>query len=429
MRKTFVFAAALVCVQISLFAITVSQERTWGGPDVDEAEDVAVASDGSVYVTGTTLSFGVGDRDAFLLKFAPDGSLEWQRTYGTARVTPFLRADEFADGVAAGPDGSAYVTGQSGASIFVVKFDAFGNLVWQRLWGQNGDFVSGVEVSADGSVYVAGGSFVRGAGHADVLLVKFTAAGDVLWAKTWGGASTDSAHDLAIGSDGSIYVAGETNSFFWNDAILLKFAADGSLVWAREWGSMGTTVPAFTIAWGVGTAPDGSVCITGASGGIGSESLMVVKFDAASAVLWQTLSGPPNSTAFDVAAGADGTLYVSGFTPDSFHTIDAIVFKFLENGRPREAIAWGGADEENAPSVAVAPDGSIAVGGWAGAPPYTSRRVHHRTRQPNAFLLAPEGTVTSPTDVASIAVGLVTTPNGSLTFGGARDAAFVRLQP
>jgi beta-propeller uncharacterized protein DUF5122 len=41
---------------------------------------VDVAPDGSVYVAGTTLSFGAGDRDAFLLKYNTDGTLAWQRT-------------------------------------------------------------------------------------------------------------------------------------------------------------------------------------------------------------------------------------------------------------------------------------------------------------------------------------------------------------
>src|SRR6185295_17367163 len=101
----------LILFQISLLALVLVQQGTWGGPDTDEAAGVAVAADGSVYVTGTTLSFGQGGRDAFLLKYAPDGSLVWQRTYGTAPDASFV-ADEFGTGVAVAADGSVYITGQ-----------------------------------------------------------------------------------------------------------------------------------------------------------------------------------------------------------------------------------------------------------------------------------------------------------------------------
>ena len=67
MRKPIVWiTTVLIVFQVTLLATTLSQQITWGGPDLDEADEVAVALDGSVYVTGTTLSFGAGSRDAFL---------------------------------------------------------------------------------------------------------------------------------------------------------------------------------------------------------------------------------------------------------------------------------------------------------------------------------------------------------------------------
>ena len=429
MRKLVVFAGAFVFMQVALLALGLSQQRTWGGFAEDKADEVAVAPDGSTYVVGTTESFGVGDRDAFLLKYTPQGSLAWQRTYGTARIQPFLRADEFGLGVAAAVDGSAYITGQFGdGTIFLAKFDAVGNLEWQITWGQNGDFARGVEVAGDGSVYVAGGTFARGAGQRDALLLKFTAQGDFVWARTLGGQFDDAANDIAIGSDGGIYIAGEMTTFLGNDAFLAKFTADGSVAWAREWGIAGGT--ALTSAFGVGSGPDGTVYFTGNAVGTGvDESLILVKFDAAGSLMWERLSGPSFATGLDVAVAADGTVYVVGNTADDFNSSDAVVIKFLASGRAREASRWGGVEQENATSVAVASDGSIVIGGEANAPPYTFRRAQHRTRQPNAFVATPDITITLPTDAVGTPLGLVTSPNGSVTFGGAIDAAFLRLVP
>ena len=75
MKKTVVIGTALLLVQIPLIALVLLQERTWGGPQFDEGSGVATARDNSAYVTGTTLSFGAGDRDAFLLKYNATGVL------------------------------------------------------------------------------------------------------------------------------------------------------------------------------------------------------------------------------------------------------------------------------------------------------------------------------------------------------------------
>jgi hypothetical protein len=154
-----------------------------------------------------------------------------------------------------------------------------------------------------------------------------------------------------------------------------------------------------------------------------------VKFDAAGSLIWERLSGPSFATGLDVAVAADGTVYVVGNTADDFNSSDAVVIKFLASGRAREASRWGGVEQENATSVAVASDGSIVIGGEASAPPYTFRRAQHRTRQPNAFVATPDVTITLPTDAVGTPLGLVTSPNGSVTFGGAIDAAFLRLVP
>jgi hypothetical protein len=98
MRKTIVIGAGLLLVQISLLALTFLQDRTWGGANHDDANEVAFASDGSVYVAGTTITAD-GDADVFLLKYGPGRALVWERTYGTPnQETGF--DDEFAAGIA-----------------------------------------------------------------------------------------------------------------------------------------------------------------------------------------------------------------------------------------------------------------------------------------------------------------------------------------
>ncbi len=48
MRKTIMLGTILSLFQIPLLAYVLLQERTWGGPERDGAQGIAVAGDGSV---------------------------------------------------------------------------------------------------------------------------------------------------------------------------------------------------------------------------------------------------------------------------------------------------------------------------------------------------------------------------------------------
>lgn len=427
-RFAFIVGAAVLLVSVSLLALQLVHERTWGGVAQDEADELAIAPDGSVYVTGTTLSFGAGDRDAFLLRYSGSGILEWQRTYALAAAPPLVRPADFGLGVAAAADGSAYMTGQlSDGNLFLVKFDPRGNLLWERTWGDPGHFSRAVEVASDGSVYVGGGTFTLGAGQGDALVLKFTSDGTLVWARTWGGPSREALADLAVGADGGIHIVGETSSFFWNDAFIVKFAADGTLLWEREWGTTGEATPNDTAAWGVGTGEDGSVYVTGTST-TPKRSMAIVKFDSDGNLLWQRLAGPTFGIGFDVAVGVNGNVYVTGDANIQPDHSDAFVIALLANGKSREAAAWGGLQSESGRSIAVAPDGNILVTGFAGAPPYAINRVAPRMVTPNGFVMTPAGTVTAPEAAVRMPIGIVTAPSGSTTFAGATDVMLLRLQ-
>ena len=65
---------------------TQQSQTTWGAAGAEFSGGVAVAPDGSSYLTGTSDSFavdqfGTPEPRIFVLKFAPDGSLAWQRIW------------------------------------------------------------------------------------------------------------------------------------------------------------------------------------------------------------------------------------------------------------------------------------------------------------------------------------------------------------
>lgn len=427
---TLPLSALLIGFPASGADLRLLSEQTWGGIETEEATGIAAAPDGSVYMTGTTLSFGAGDRDVFLLKFNAAGTLIWQRTYGTGPTEPFFRADEFASDVTVAPDGSVYISGShADGSAMLVKFAPDGTLVWQRAWSSQSAFGTGVAVAPDGSVYLAGGVNGIGAGHSDSMLVKFTPDGDMVWDRTWGGPINERGSAVAVAPDGSVYLAGDGNSFFANDANLLKFSPDGTLLWERDWRN--GTIQELSFALGVAVGADGSVYLTGgADNPPQSPDAFLLKLDQDGALIWQSMWGTDfGDIAADVALAPDGHIYITGNTNLFNDTSQAFVVKFAPTGQAQAAVNWGGAQNEFGTGIAIGADGTLNVAVTASAPRYRLRRDNKKTITPTSFFGAPQGTVTAPNQPVTIPEGIVLIPNGSRTFAGATDAALLRLLP
>jgi uncharacterized delta-60 repeat protein len=267
-----------------VFALKYAQDgslvwqRAWDGPEQfgnDEGSDVAVAADGSIYVSGSTI--GVGN-DALLLKLAPDGSLLWQRRWGG-------NANDGGESVAVGPDGSVYLAGTTssfgdGSShAFVVKFAPDGTLVWQRVTPGSGQ---GVAVASDGSVYVAGVNTRPNVFFEfDLMLLKIDPSGALVWQRAYSALEiADARGGVTVAPDSSIYVAGtvqDSDPKVVVHALLVKFAPDGTLLWDREWGGRSGDT-----GEGVAVAPDGTVYFSGNSNsfGAGSDDAFLVQVSA-----------------------------------------------------------------------------------------------------------------------------------------------------
>src|SRR4029453_16257007 len=107
-------AAMIFAVALSVDVVqgqTLLTETTWGGVGSDVAEGVPSTPDGSSYVVGITDSFatdpfGNPSPRIFLVKFAGDGSLSWQRIWNGTTIRGLGRPD-----VAVRVDVSVYVTG------------------------------------------------------------------------------------------------------------------------------------------------------------------------------------------------------------------------------------------------------------------------------------------------------------------------------
>jgi len=237
-----------------------------GGNALEEGIAIAVGSDGSAYVVGTTQStnfpvvtptlpspgaaIGVGaTENAFVTKFNPAGSALVYSTYLGGTVA------DIAVAVAVDAANNAYVTGETlspdfpttqgafqtifhvnaASNAFVTKLNANGTLGYSTFLGggslDNGlgssDSPAGIKVDAGGFAYVPGTTDANnfptqaplqpalgavGATNAFVTKLNPTGTAPLVFSTYLGGEFFDTAWGIDLDAQGNVYVAGETSS-------------------------------------------------------------------------------------------------------------------------------------------------------------------------------------------------------------------------
>lgn len=139
----------------------------------------------------------------------------------------------------------------SAYSIYLSKYTSSGILVWARLIevDATGNTISqgqSIAVHPDGYIMFTGQFFGQatlsdgvstielnsagGFGNSDAFLAAYTRDGQILWVTSWGGASSDSSHELAVHSSGEVSIAGHyQNSYDFNiDGLSFPLASSGN---------------------------------------------------------------------------------------------------------------------------------------------------------------------------------------------------------
>ena len=256
-------------------------QKTYGGGAWDFANFVQQTSDGGYIVAGGTSSFGAGEKDVWLLKLDENGIVTWQKTYGGVTFESATSVQQTS------PDGGYIVVGTTvtfGAGekdVWLLKLDANGDVTWQKTYGGTaGDEGYSVQQTSDGGYIVAGGTRSFGEGNYDIWLLKLDGGGDIVWQKTYGGNAWDYPYSVQQTSDGGYIVAAETGSFSGSrDAWLLKVDSTGNVTWEKIYGG----TPGYDYAYSVQQTSDGGYIVLGGneSFSVGNNDTWVMKMDSA----------------------------------------------------------------------------------------------------------------------------------------------------
>jgi len=192
--------------------------KTYGGPEKDEAHYVIPSGDGGFAIAGYTQSFGNqngdffvnGTGDMWLLKVDEQGNEQWNMTYGGDGVDEAYYVAQSADGgYLIGGTTRSFSNGSDRA--YLVKTDSLGNEQWYRTYGDNSNDAIYTIVKADGG-YVLSGTIYPRTGKCKGFLIKTDDTGNSIWNYSYGENGYYVGYSACSSGDGGIY-ASRSNEF------------------------------------------------------------------------------------------------------------------------------------------------------------------------------------------------------------------------
>ena len=228
---------------------------------------------------------------------------------------------------------------------FVAKYNHEGLCVWAHEGG-NQVTTEGrdVVIDANGDVIVTGGLYgnsvfggitLVGSGNWDVVVVKYNAAGDVLWAKKGSSSKQDRGNSITVDAAGNYLVAGyfggaATDTVNFNgykltgygdrDIFVAKYTPAGNLLWVKAAGSSNSGEE----GWGVVTDAQNNVYVCGQYAGtsnfgtnqvtsVGGKDVFLTKLTPDGNFEWvKTFGGPKDDIVNDIDILSNGTDLVLG---------------------------------------------------------------------------------------------------------------------
>ena len=257
--------------------------RQFGGSGDETLESALLDAAGDLVFTGSTTSSlsgtNAGGTDFFAAKYSAQGSSVWLRQIGSTAddVGRAISEDASGDLVFAGDFAADFSNkvNRGGTDVFVLRLSSGGKTQWLKRLATTGDDQAwGLANSRTGATYILGttdGSFAgtTALGGDDCLLAKLDANGNELWVRQFGTTSADRCNQLRLQSDGSVFLAAQTQGAFGDatnqggqDVALLKYNSQGQLKKSLQ---LGTS--ALDEVNGLYELTDGSFLLTGTTYG------------------------------------------------------------------------------------------------------------------------------------------------------------------
>ena len=318
----------------------------------DDANDVAVQSDGKIVVVGEI--YDASGTNFGLVRYNTNGTLD--NTFGTGGLvsTSFGSGSDVATAVALQSDGKIVVVGTAGVSSVpyaaVARYNTNGTL--DNTFDSDGkatmtfrgspidDRLLDVVIQPDGKIVASGWTY-PGMSYPEPGVVRFNSNGTVDFSTAITTGVYSEGSGIALQPDGKIVVAGVmTNSS--DDIAVWRVTTAGVLDTSFSGDGLQTAVIPSTsdTASAVGVQPDGKIVVAGGIGNVSGVSNFALLRYLSDGTLDTTFSGDGivdqaigvhNDFINDMVLQSDGRFMVAGFVKNG-STNDVAIARFTNDG-------------------------------------------------------------------------------------------------
>ena len=209
-----------------------SESISVGTDGITQGQAIAIDSEDNIYITGQTTGALVPDIsredsdqfDIWLARYEnTESGLEqvWIQQFSLGEV-------ESAADIAIDSQGNVYVIGEvlgiEGGDIvgkdriWFTKFEANGDRLWTRILDFDSslaDLPKGITIDNSDNIYITGENRTGNpteTGQADVFIAQYDTDSNLIWTQNFGTSANDGVEDLTVDSEGNLYLTGSTLS-------------------------------------------------------------------------------------------------------------------------------------------------------------------------------------------------------------------------
>ena len=312
------------------------------GPRADEARGIAISGDGYIYVTG--YHDNGTDKDWCIVKYNSRGSREWVKLYDSHK------GDDFADGVAIGPDGYVYVCGGDSAHYLVVRYATSGEVrgKWEIPNPPGPDYARDIVIDDQGNIYVTGSDY-NGV-TMQCLTAKLTPTGDILWKKTYNTSKNENGWGIAMDKSGYLYITGSSGE----RCFIIKYDQRGREQWTKLYSQHDKDY-----AYDVTCDDAGNVYVAGVAYTDKTKDydFLLVKYNSNGDKLWdKTYNFSQEDKALGITVNKAGYIYVAGCSKDK-NRYNFRIGKYNPDGELLWTKLYNSGDDDIAWDISVDPEG------------------------------------------------------------------------
>jgi len=229
----YFFSYIFILLNSCLFAQDSTFIHVFHAPGNDRSEAMIQSVNGDFILCGSTSSFDALDTDVHVLRLDGNLNIQWSKHYGQPFVSE-KGVDLLEDG-----EGNLFVTGYTNATgydMLLMKISAEGDLLWSLSYGsEDWDFIAAMKFDNAGNLLLAGHSYAYADLSSQAWLLKCSNDGELLLEVFFGDEGDDSFSDIDTDAEGNIYLSGtyENSEDNTTTAWTMKCTAQAELIWEQ----------------------------------------------------------------------------------------------------------------------------------------------------------------------------------------------------